>query len=474
MDDTEINQKGSMKEYLAHVAKERTSLSLTLRRYVRPSIAAIRANSILTKKQRSPLIENEICPYLTPEGAVECINSNNISQIVEMAAVIENCATTNQRLLDKLVCSEELAIEIVQSLTNDSIQENFRVHVMEIICSLFSASNIISENYVDNGLTMSIIELIQSDSTTLVTASLTLIRQISGVAYVKDSMITFGIPDYLLEKIGSTEDPSIIEDICVAICTIFHNVDEVDSTILEDYISKLAPLLDLDNVNAVKAIITAYVSITDQQPMLIHNCYDCGIPLKTMELLQNEHLVGACLILLANFCHFHPKQVITLLQAGLLDILAQFAQTNHAGGSFSILSNLIESITNEVIDFCYNLIPYALQLTQSCSFETKKEISYFICTFIMFSTSTVIKTVLHEDILELIIEMLGCSIPIIINRCLDSIQKLATVMDADTLEISPETIEDLISALEELTRSGTKHIAHYSTHILTHLQSLKL
>ncbi|EAX93284.1 hypothetical protein TVAG_082570 [Trichomonas vaginalis G3] len=466
MDDLGISPRGSMGEYLTHVAKECTCLSLTLRRPPRPSIAALKANSTLIRKQHSPLLENEISPYLTVEGAIECINSNNFSNIVEMAAMIENCANSNQRMLDKLVGSEELALELVNALSNDAFQDFYKVHVMEIICSLFATSNIMSENYVDNGLTMSIIDMIQSESETITTATLTLIRQTSGVAYVKDSMLTFGLPDYLIQFLSNITDPAIIEDACVALCSIFHNVDEVDSTVLEEFITKLAPLLDLEVPNGVRAIITAYISITDQQPMLIHNAYDAGIPIKIIQLIPIETLTGACLILLANFCHFHPIQVNTLLEAGLINILLQLIENSpQAGGAFAIFSNLIESVTAQVIEVCKPLIHFSVEMTKSCSFETKKEIVYFICTYILYSNASNIKDIVNEEIYEIVIEMLGCSIPIIINRCLDALQKIATVLENFVLDVDSGIIDDLFDALDSLSQSNIKSIANHAIYI---------
>lgn len=471
-DDKLIKHSASMKEYLDQVARERTSMSLTLRRTKRPSIFSVRKNqSGPGSKQRSPSLEKEFSAFLQPCCAIQIIQNNDFKQISEMALGIESCINTNQRMLDQLIASEEFAIELVSALTSEEILETNKIPIFQIISSMFAASNIISEYYIDNGLSFSLLELLTSGSETLASASVTLIRHLSGTAYAKDSFICMGMHDILIEMVLSSQDVNKIEECCTTICAIFQNIDEADSSVLSDVIEKLSPLLKLEEANSVRAIITALVYITNQQPALIYKLYESDTYRIILDLLSNEVCCGSCLILLGNMCNAHTTNIMKLVEAGLFDRLQGIVATEHAAGAFSVVSCLIGALPTIVLPFAHTLILPALESIATCGFEAKKEITFFIATYVLFVPAPELQPLINEEVLEVIIEMLGCSVPIVIQRCLDAIQRAALSLETQFLDISESSFHDLIDSLERLSNSRPSSVQSLASHILAKLEA---
>ena len=475
MDDYKIMSHGaSMKEYLEEVAKERSSMSLTLRRTKRPTIAAIRPGySGSGSRSRSPALEKELCPFLNPIGAISYIQSNNPEKLAEMALGIESCINTNQRMLDSLISSEEFATEIVSALVSDEISESCKTIIFQIISSMFVAYNITSEYYIDNGLSFNLLELLSSDSMVLVQNSVKLVRQLAGNSYAKDSFLCLGIHDVLIDIAKQTDDEGLCEECCTAICSIFENIEEIDSTVLNGALVNLVQLLQLQSPNSVRAVITSLVFITNQQPTLIYTLYDLNVDTIIMTLLQNDVTCGPSLILLENMCCAHTTNLAKLIEHGVFEILQNLLQTEHAGGVFAVLSTLLETLPSVTIPFAMSIYEGAIELTQTCGFETKKEVTFFVATLILFVSMSDLEQLISEEVLELITEMLGCSINLVIKRCLDAIQRSAICIQAGGFDISESSMTDLTESLEHLSNSTTSTtVREHAAHILEKIYAI--
>ena len=462
-------------QYSIELQQERNNRSLTLRRSNRPSIAGL-LNKGGNSSNRTSLIDPTKYPFLNPDVAVQILSSGNASKISEFAANILTTSAASPKLLSSLAKSQAVCETICEVFADESNEQTL-VNIMNIIATIFPLSENMKEAYIDGGVILTLLGYLESESQLLACNSILLIKTLCDASvYARDSILSFGVLSTLMTLAGTQTDETIVVDACRTIASVFESKEPIDSNILTSSIPELAQLLGLPFPQAVCSILNALVSITTHLPTIILDIFNTGVVPAIIEMLDNKDLAAAALPLIGNLSAGHPTHIQQMFDAGLIDRLTPLISTRLAGDVFFVFSNLVTSVPNLVIPlFDQGFIESAIELAETSMFDIKKEIVFFLTTLILHMGSEEMLAFIRPDVIDLIIEMLGCGVPTTILSCLDVIQKFAVAIsnsEADPSLISPSQWEDLACALDDLADRGTPAVKEKASYLMEKLDQM--
>ena len=250
-------------------------------------------------------------------------------------------------------------------------------------------------------------------------------------------------------------DETVAVDACKSIASVFYSSEPIDSNILSDAVKPLSDLLSLPYPAAVCSILNAFVSITTHLPEVIMDIFDSGIVPSIIAMLENPDLVSSVLPLIGNLCASHPSHIQQMFNLDLIQHLTPLTATPHCGDVFFVFSNLVTNVPNLIMPFFdSSFIDSAIEVAMTEQYDTKKEVVYFLATYIIHLSTESMVSLMRSDVVDLIIEMLNCGVTATVLSCLDVIQKFSLAVslgEADSSLISEDQWEDLHNALEQLT-----------------------
>lgn len=315
--------------------------------------------------------------------------------------------------------------------------------------------------------------------------------------YARDSILSLGIHEiiadiiesisnYLYQNNGFSKNIEFYENMnCLLILSsnsleaIFDNLKDIDRKVVFDFIPKLIRLLRIGNLKVSYNIIqillyivrifpsTAYTLFENENgeikqhilSILVGDRLNPNIP-EQFNSKENEELIELTLKLLGNLCHTKPSEVISLYSSGLCNILrALMTNPKLITETLWVLSNLYEVITEQMIneitpDFITEMVNY----TKNCNFDCKLETGYFLATIIFFSPASMIKSFIIQEIIDIIVEVLGCGLPKIVDRSANAIARLvhyAQMVNEYEPLLSFLEVSDLKGRLRELLDDDT-------------------
>ena len=120
----------------------------------------------------------------------------------------------------------------------------------------------------------------------------------------------------------------------------------------------------------------------------------------------------------------------------------------------------------------HDFINRVLDITNYSSFDVKREAVFFIATTCQAS----IPDLVTNEIIELLIEMLGCEVSYIVIRCVDTLFKIVTYIlnnKSRNLDIiTCLTNSDLNDRLDELMEQNNTEITERVSYLIHQIQQL--
>jgi hypothetical protein len=298
--------------------------------------------------------------------------------------------------------------------------------------------------------------------------------------YARDAILCTELHKTLCELSKAAADESTAFSVCDAIRKIFANPAEIDFQILSDAVAPIIELLELPFVSCIHSIISALTEMACKMSTLVLTYYEYGLYTKVITFIQTPELVDVSLKLVGTLSIGQPSHVKAMLDDGVLPVLMQLLSTEYAADVFWIFSNLIETLSSTVMGiFDQSFIANVIHIAEGSSFELKKEIAFFLSTFALFADTEVINEFLNDDVLDILVEMLGCGVSIVMLRIVDSLVRMLHQIQvgvappdfiaaieqsdirkrvADVAEHSPGVVMDraeyLISLLDQLENEG--------------------
>jgi hypothetical protein len=227
---------------------------------------------------------------------------------------------------------------------------------------------------------------------------------------------------------------------------VFSNRAPIDTETLTGCVEKMAKLLDLPFMEAVKLAIRCFTSMTNKMPEVVFAMYDLGLFPTVVGMLSNPALVGAVLPLVGNLALGEAAHVETLIECDLFGVLRRIGLADsHAADVLWALSNLVESVPRLAGAFLDSEFVAALFATAgSAKYAVMKEAGFLIATLIVVADEATLEVFERPEVIDLLGEMLECSVATIVVRCLDAIMKLARAGRAYELAKLEDPLRDLL------------------------------
>ncbi|KAK8881500.1 hypothetical protein M9Y10_004236 [Tritrichomonas musculus] len=468
--------------YREQLALERTARTLTLRRSQRPTLSAFLSKTPASSQAmlKSPLIDSANFPFLDPNYAIKQLSSNNLSTLAEFLNNITACAQQTPRLAYGLARNPDIPTAFINAL-NSEYPEQIKLMLMRALTVIFPISEDNKNVFIDDGLTFYLFDALSSQSLPLLEAAVMLTDSISeSSSYARDSILSFGLLDFLVDIAKSERSESLTIQACEAMNKIFSNKTLIEATILASCVEPISKLLSLHSIPAVNIVLLCLLHMTNKSTALVFAIYEQKLFPVIVSMLNNPELTQNALPLIGNISVGNSEQISTLLECGLFPALMHLIDTQYTADVYWVLSNLVESTPHLTVPlFTSDFIEKSVDIATSAAFEVRRESAFFIATLIIFTSIQDLSFFLNDDTLDLICEMLALNNAIlIVLRCLDAIIRISGYVINNALETVVPILNTLLSdglrdKLEGLVESDSKVIEERASFILKQLDDLE-
>ena len=460
-----------LSQYKEELNRERNSRTLTLRRMNRPTLKSVFGN--LQQKSRQPISLSDNKQNVIND-AVTTLQSGDESAIQSFCQDIINTELVSVSNLAYLAHSPEVA-EAMGNAALNPVSENTIVSLLGAISNLFPLSGSNDTAFIDTGIVFSLPEFIENPN--LINASVTFIGCISETSsYARDAILCNELHVSLCQIALQSESDELTVNVCEAIRKIFANNAEIDFQILSDSVNPIADLLNLTNLTALHSIIATFTEMACKMSTLVLKYDQIGLYSKVIEFIQNENLTDVTLKLIGVLSIGQPSHVRAMFEGGLFDLLMKLLDTEFCPDVFWIFSNLIETLGGAALQFFDpSFITHVVEISESASFVVKKEAAFFLSTYALFSDPEVLYSFLNEAILDILVEMLGCGVSIIMNRIIDIIVRMVHQLQMGSMTddfVNLITESDLRKRLEDITEQQSGIVAERAQYLLGLLDSI--
>lgn len=428
-----------LSNFQSQLTKDRISRTMTFQKINRPSIARFckKIQIDITQKQlgEQTLFLNDNILDEKLKNAKD--NDDNEEIIGFLKNVIECSEDKYKDTIDKYLNTDILVSKMIDCL--QFIVEKMETNKIPLMCQLLNtmvalfplSKKEIQEIYVDDGLCFLLMKLLDVNiSPDLLLSSIGLIGVMSeNDSYARDALICNEIHFNLIELVSKTDNVEVINASCEALSHVFENPEQIDFSILLDCFKSIASLLNINSKDALQSILVCIVDMTVQMPSLIFSIFEMNFHKRIVELLPDPELTAYVLRLIDNMSIAQPSQINELLKCGLFSVLTELLMTEFTGDVFCVLSNLLESVPEMILNLINEeFIDNAIEIAMYSSIGVKKEASYFLATAIIFSNEKQIEMLLKKDLFDVLFEMIDCDIVLIILRIIDSLVKIINLI----------------------------------------------
>lgn len=272
----------------------------------------------------------------------------------------------------------------------------------------------------------------------------------------------------LFESIGEL---LIMSSYCME--SIFKNLNDIERKYVIDILPRFIRFLRIRNLKFSYNIIQTLLYIVRMIPstvFILFQIEDGEIKEHILQLLigdyksfkndsgkvdqnyleENEDLIEITLKFLGNLCQSKPSEVISLYQSGLCDILRVLMNSPKLITEVLwVLSNMYEAISDQMIDeITSEFIEEIVNYSKNCNYNCKLETGYFLATVIVYSPQSIAMSFIVEEIIFIIVEVIGCGQIKIVKKAANAIARLVNFAQI-TNELQP-----LLSFLEASDLKG--------------------
>ncbi|OHS93622.1 hypothetical protein TRFO_11605 [Tritrichomonas foetus] len=473
------NSSADLSRYQEQLARERNSRTLNLRHINRVTIAGLMQNPNLNSAQMSHgnLVDSSNFPFLEPSKLIEILRNNNLQEISITVKSICEVSMNSPRLLKILLSSQDVVDTIVDCFNND-ISNDICLQLLILTVAIFPHCGNLQESFVD-GLIFQFLNFFESDSSEIIIKTITTVAVFSSSsAYARDAILSMEIHRILIDLALTERSLELTQACCDALLAIFSNNTAISSEILIATVEPLSQLLKLQDRTSIARIVDCFVEMSNQYNTIIFNYYDVGLFKLSVEMLKDDVLIGPALRLIGNLSVAQPCQVKDLLNDGILQILVPLLHTEYAADSFWVLSNLLENMTSEVIQyFNREFVTGVIDIATQSNFEVMKEASFFLSTMILFTPSQNLPLFMDDHIIDILVTMLGCGVSLVILRCLDTLTRFLRYTQMNISKCG-EFFTDLLNSdlndrLQELGELETGLVKEKSMYVAQIMQEIE-
>ncbi|OHT08676.1 hypothetical protein TRFO_04729 [Tritrichomonas foetus] len=394
-------------------------------------------------------------PQVTMDEVDRILHSNDNSLILQFASRLEKNPADFTMVTDEITKSE-LFVDSIMDILNGTDCEDIKVALYHTISMLFPLSPSLHEYYIDSGICLSILDSLTSPfSRDLYFACLTLVSSLAYESYyARDSLICTGIHDVIAELAKSSDSPDFIVYCCCTLDKILEDLKDIARECVFSFIPDLISLLQIPNNDANFQILHILLMIVREFPSTVLIMFDNGISQLIPRFLSQEDLAEITLKLLGNLCHAKPSDVLNLYHSGLGISLHNLMIPKFITEVLWVMSNLVEVIRDVIFtEITPDFIQEILNDVNNCNFNCKLEAAYFMSTSIMFCPQTMIKMFITQEIIDLVVDILGCGVHNVVCRSANAIARLihfAQMTGEFNPLISYFTVCDLTGRLHDL------------------------
>lgn len=307
--------------------------------------------------------------------------------------------------------------------------------------------------------------------------------------YARDSILSLGIHELIADFIEgvaqfleadaqvdsefheNVNDLLILSSYCLE--SIFTDLNDIDRKAVFDFIPRFILLLRIPNLKVSYNIIQILLYIARKFPSTAYMLFDIKdgeIKEHILRFLigdfesfrsgsefdieayieENEDLIEITLKFLGNLCHAKPSEVISLYSAGICNVLHVLLNSPKLITEVLwVLSNMYEVITDQMIDeITSDFISEIVNYTTNCNFDCKLETGYFLATIILYSPQQTTESFVVQEIIDIVVEVLGCGLSNIVQRSANAIARLVHFANTSN------KLEPLLSFLEASDLKG--------------------
>lgn len=477
-----IDSDVDLSSYNETLQKQRNNRSLSLRQGSIKSIGIKSSGSNKSSLLVAPETQNTC--GISEEELISVLNGADSFQISNALTQIVSSVQKNPKSAPQITNSTEISEPLVSSLQAGHT-ESVVIQIIDAISILYPLCTNLQEKLIDDGLTISLLDFIESESAPLLYATIQLITVLAETCqYSRDSLLGFGIHSYLFEiamkggKRGEGLDNMIAIDPFTDAAThalnrLFSFQADIELDIISSCLDPFMPLLELQSVSSVKNVIESLTEITNKMPALINLLFDKGIYVQIAELMQIQELIQPSLRLIGNLSIGQPAHIEIMLQQGLFDILLQLMDSEFVSDALWICSNIMESVSSVFLPLISeDFMKDVMNLAVEGNYETQKEAVFFLATYILFTPLTTLQAFITEDVTEDLTKMLACGVEAIMMRSLDSIMRIyryeATQLGTEIFK-SLLVDFDIVDRLHELTEQNSVDVATHAANLMSEL-----
>jgi hypothetical protein len=420
-------------DYRDQLARERNARTLTLRpaRSRVPSIAQFKGRYGQNTPPHLPhgpvKPDPSSYPFLEPAYGIERLHEGNPKALTDFFNSLVSIAQKTPRLAVPLMKNADFQQTLVDSLSSAGSDE-LTLLLVKYFIILFPLFPDLHESCVDMGLCIGFLGMFDSQNLAIVEAAIDLVDCISEASgYARDSVLCLGIHTMVIDAALANHSEAITLSAVEALDKIFGNRAPIDGQTLTLCVAPMAQLLSLPYVAAVSLALSCFVSMTNKMASLVGTMYDLNLFPVIVGFLENDALVEMALPLVGNLSVSHARNIETLLECHLLDLLTKLIpEEKYAADVYWVLSNLVESVPHLTIGFFgERFVRDTLARAKDAGFEVKKESGFFLATLIVFTDIDDLGYFINAQVVGLMVQMLGCSVGLIIIRCLDALLRLS-------------------------------------------------
>ncbi|OHT02759.1 hypothetical protein TRFO_30004 [Tritrichomonas foetus] len=413
-----------MSSYQAKLQHQRDENSLYLRRLTVPGI------KIPTCK--TSLHSNDISSnFINKEQVISNLISCDSESVLSLQGFPKLCS----KYLTQAAASEEFINALVESISDSEkfnrLNNEAKALLFGILASVFPYCNEQTiERIVDDVSFMISDILSNNEDFSLYSIALNIATVFSQESeYARDSLTCLGIHMQIIEIASKHISEEITELCLITVFSIYRNDGPMNSYTITEAIDPLYDILSKSSQNNVLTILNTFSEMTNKLPEIIPVFFTRGLYQYALQSLGNPIMTKVSLNLIGNMCISRPSFMETLIKEGLFEKIMNVIQSNkEVADAFWVISNLIESIPHlmEPLISC-EFINFSLNIADQAPFNTKREIAYFISTYILFMEPKKLTEIINEKLICLISEMLESGISNIILRSIDAFYKLITI-----------------------------------------------
>lgn len=464
-----------LSSYTEELEEFRRNRSFNLRRSINLCKTRVcKPNGKFYVTPRKSNVQLDACKTFTVEGIVEALMSGDPAQIDSICQDLCECVPKCPKIVQNMVINSEVQETFIQVL--DSETPSIKT-VINTIAAIFKLAGETQEQFIDSGLSCSIMNIISQESDDTIKEIINLAGEISQeCCYARDSIICLGVHSMLIDlatKYNSTEISSLA---CEALHKIFSNPDPIETEIVKDAIPAIIKMISGQNDETISFILSILVDISSKQPSSVFIYYNLGLYSQIVSFIKNPALTKDALKLAGNMAVSQPLQILSLIENGIIDVLHSLMETEYLSDVFWIYANLLESYPDGIFQIIDDkLIEITLNAAEDGQFDIKQEASFLIATCVVFGGNPRAPMFFNERIFGVLSDVLGCGVNTIALRCLDALNtflgyaNISERQDEFLAFIADAEVEDRLHDIEySNSLAGVR-----SQYLLLSIQSLR-